>query len=136
MKASLIILSLTLTTSFVTSAQMRKTLNSAVGRLILEEIDDHTYALKSLAIGNDTISIKENPRLVAIALNVLLGPLGVHRLYLGTDVKIPVLYTLTFGGGGVVWVIDLGFLIFSKDISRFKNNTRFFMWTEPVKKND
>jgi TM2 domain-containing membrane protein YozV len=136
MKALLIILSLILTTTFVASAQMHKTLNSAMGRLIFEEIDDHTYGLKSLAIGNDTISIKENPRLVAIALNVLLGPLGVHRLYLGTDVKIPVLYTLTFGGGGVVWVIDLGFLIFSKDITRFKNNKRFFMWTEPVKQDN
>ncbi len=125
-----------LTTCFAASAQMSKTLHSAVGRLLFEESGNGTYELKSLVVGNDSIPIKENPRLVAIALNILLGPLGVHRLYLGTDVKIPILYTLTFGGGGVVWVIDLGFLIFSKDISRFKNNKRFFMWVEPDKKGD
>jgi TM2 domain-containing membrane protein YozV len=135
MKALLIIISLILTSSFEGSAQMHKKMDSALGRLLFEEVGDNTYELKSVVVGTDSIPVKEDPRLVAIALNILLGPLGVHRLYLGTDLKVPILYTLTFGGGGVVWVIDLGFLIFSKDISRFKNNKRFFMWTEHEKNN-
>ena len=42
---------------------------------------------------------KENPRAVAALLCATLGVFGVHRMYLGTDVKVPVFYTLTIGGG-------------------------------------
>lgn len=38
---------------------------------------------------------------------VALWPFGVHRLYLGTEAKIPVIYTLTLGGGiGILPLID------------------------------
>ena len=77
----------------------------------------------------DSLNHKDNARLVAIALNVSLGMLGVHRLYLGTDVKVPIVYTLTFGGGGVLWLVDLGFLVFSKDIQPFLNNKHLFMFS-------
>jgi TM2 domain-containing membrane protein YozV len=73
---------------------------------------------------------KDNPRLVAILLNVSLGMFGAHRMYLGTDLKVPILYTVTMGGGAVVWLIDLGLLIASSDITPFMNNPHFFMWTE------
>jgi len=72
--------------------------------------------------------IHENPRLVAIALDLTLGLFGMHRLYLGTDVRVPVAYTLTFGGGGVLWLVDLALLIGSDDIESYKNNPHFFMW--------
>jgi TM2 domain-containing membrane protein YozV len=71
---------------------------------------------------------QKNVRLTAIALNVTLGAFGMHRLYLGTDVKVPVFYTLTFGGGMVLWIADLGCLIFTKDISAYYNNPHIFMW--------
>jgi TM2 domain-containing membrane protein YozV len=74
------------------------------------------------------IESRENARLVAIALDLGLGLFGVHRLYLGTDVKVPVAYTLTFGGGGVLWLVDLALLIASRDIETYKNNPHFFMW--------
>ena len=74
------------------------------------------------------IESQENARLVAIALDLGLGLFGVHRLYLGTDVKVPVGYTLTFGGGGVLWLVDLALLIASRDIESYKNNPHFFMW--------
>jgi TM2 domain-containing membrane protein YozV len=80
-------------------------------------------------IGADSLEHKENARLVAIALNVTLGMLGVHRMYLGTDVKVPIFYTLTFGGGGVLWLVDLGFLIATKDIQPFLNNKHLFMFS-------
>jgi TM2 domain-containing membrane protein YozV len=74
----------------------------------------------------------ENPRLVAIALDITLGLFGMHRLYLGTNVKVPVAYTLTFGGGGVLWLVDLALLIGSPNIESYKNNPHLFMWIPPA----
>jgi len=74
------------------------------------------------------IESRENARLVAIALDLGLGLFGMHRLYLGTDVRVPIAYTLTFGGDGVLWLVDLALLIASRDIESYKNNPHFFMW--------
>ena len=71
----------------------------------------------------------ENTRLMAGSLAVLLGPFGAHRLYLGTSAKVAVVYGLTFGGFGVLAVIDLGHILFTKDLGRFHNNDHVFMWT-------
>jgi TM2 domain-containing membrane protein YozV len=70
----------------------------------------------------------DNQRAVAIGLDVSLGLFGVHRMYLGTDLKVPVIYTATIGGGGVLWLIDLGLLVAVKDLTPFKNNPNVFMW--------
>ena len=72
----------------------------------------------------------DNPRLVAIALNISLGMFGVHRLYLGTDVKVPIFYTLTLGGGMMLWVVDLALLITADDLEKFIDNPHVFMWNE------
>lgn len=69
-----------------------------------------------------------NQRAVAIGLDVSLGLFGVHRMYLGTDLKVPVIYTATIGGGGVLWLIDFGLLVAVKDLTHFKNNPNVFMW--------
>jgi len=82
---------------------------------------------------NEKIVQSENPRLVAIGLDLALGLFGMHRLYLGTDVKVPVAYTLTFGGGGVLWLVDLALLIGSPSIESYKNNPHLFMWIAPGK---
>lgn len=75
------------------------------------------------------ISHSEPKRGIAIALTVLLGPLGGHRLYLGTDPKVPVLYTITLGGGlGVLPLIDLVHLIVKGELSPYINNGKVFMW--------
>jgi TM2 domain-containing membrane protein YozV len=83
-----------------------------------------------------TVQSDQNIRLTAIALNLTLGVFGMHRLYLGTDVKVPVFYTLTIGGGMVLWIVDLGYLIFEDDISRFYNNPGMFMWNAAKKTED
>ena len=67
----------------------------------------------------------------AIVLTLLTGPLGGHRLYLGTKPIVPIVYTLTLGGGvGILPFIDLIVICFSKDISRFENNDKIFMWAK------
>ena len=72
---------------------------------------------------------REHPRLVAAILCLTLGPFGAHRLYLGTKPSVPVAYTLTLGGGlGVLPVIDLVIICFSRDLSKYKNNPHVLMW--------
>lgn len=66
-----------------------------------------------------------------IVLILLTGPLGGHRLYLGTKPIVPVVYTLTLGGGvGILPFIDLVVVCFSKDMTRFENNNKIFMWAK------
>ncbi len=65
---------------------------------------------------------------VAVFLAVTVGVLGVHRWYLGTSTATLVAYALTFGGFGIVTVIDIVQLIRIKDISRYSDNPDFFMW--------
>lgn len=73
---------------------------------------------------------KENPRLYAFCIAVLLGPFGAHRIYLGTCHMVPVAYVLTLGGGiGVLPVIDSILIMVTKNLERYQNNPRFFMWT-------
>ena len=75
------------------------------------------------------LATAENPRLTAALLTLLAGPFGMHRLYLGTEVNVPVIYTCTLGGGlGILPIIDLFVILFSKDLEAFYNNSRVIMW--------
>ncbi len=71
---------------------------------------------------------KEPQRVVAAGLALTLGAFGAHRLYLGTGTKVPIIYGLTFGGFGVLVLIDLGQVLFTKDLGSFHNNDQVFMW--------
>lgn len=66
--------------------------------------------------------------LVAFVLCTFLGTLGVHRFYMGTATLTGVGYILTGGGCGVVVLIDWVVLLINSDISKYENNTKFFMW--------
>lgn len=70
----------------------------------------------------------ESTRLISSALAVLLGPFGAHRLYLGTNTRVAVVYGLTFGGFGVLAMLDLGHLLLTKDLAPYRNNDQVFMW--------
>lgn len=118
--------------AYAAEGQTRKRMESIVGRTFFVENAEGNFELRQQL--NADSSISENPRAVAIILDITLGLLGMHRLYLGTDLKVPILYTLTFGGGGVLWLADLGLLIFTKDISHFMNNPNVFMWSGMDKK--
>ena len=64
-------------------------------------------------------------------LALLLGPFGVHRLYLGTEAKVPVLYTLTLGGGfGILPLIDIVSILTTKELSVYENNANIIMWNK------
>lgn len=66
----------------------------------------------------------------AIIFTVLTGFLGGHRIYLGTHQRTPIIYSITLGGLGILPMVDLLNLIFTKDISKFENKTQIIMWAE------
>ncbi|HBX53019.1 MAG: hypothetical protein A2275_00880 [Bacteroidetes bacterium RIFOXYA12_FULL_35_11] len=68
-------------------------------------------------------------KFATIVIILLTGPLGGHRLYLGTKPVVPVIYAVTLGGGiGILPIIDLFAIAFTKDISRYVDNERVIMW--------
>ncbi len=73
---------------------------------------------------------KENSRTVGGLLAVFLGPFGAHRLYLGTSTRVAIIYGITFGGFGVLPLLDLGHILFTKDLGAYRQNDRVFMWRE------
>jgi TM2 domain-containing membrane protein YozV len=68
--------------------------------------------------------------IAAIVIDFFLGGLGIHRIYLGTATFTWVGYILTCGGiFGIVPFVDLIVLaVNAGDISKFEDNTKFFMW--------
>jgi TM2 domain-containing membrane protein YozV len=103
-----------------TFGQQSSERNSSVKKASLEKFNQRKIIKK--------LRTFDNQRAIAIGLNVSLGLFGVHRMYLGTDLKVPILYTATIGGGGVLWLVDLGMLIAVKDLEPFKDNPNVFMW--------
>lgn len=95
--------------------------------LIVEE----PILLEDSVIGEQEYNPKrKNVRAKAIIFTVLTGPLGGHRVYLGTRPGAPVIYAVTLGGFGLLPLIDLAHLIFKKDISSFEKNPKIMMWNK------
>lgn len=88
-------------------------------------------SLFATMLQQEAASEGENVRWVSSGLAVLLGPFAAHRLYLGTTPKVAIIYGLTFGGFGVLVLLDLGHLLFTKDLDRYRNSDRVFMWSKP-----
>jgi TM2 domain-containing membrane protein YozV len=87
-----------------------------------------------VAFSDTTIQLPKHQKLKAALLALTLGHFGAHRIYLNTNPRIPAAYTFTLGGLGILPLIDIVNIIFTKDISRFQNSSKFFMWQdEPIK---
>jgi TM2 domain-containing membrane protein YozV len=72
-----------------------------------------------------------NRRLTAavLAFPFPFGIVGLHRIYLGTSPHVPVVYIGTLGGiFGILPFIDFCVLILDKDIDRYVENPKIFMW--------
>lgn len=98
---------------------------------------------KTISIDNFSVSTFVNDSLVvdidqkkpaifkrgkAILFTIFTGILGGHRIYLGTHQRTPILYSITLGGLGILPVIDLFHIIFTKDLSRYENVPQIIMW--------
>lgn len=82
--------------------------------------------------GDETALYKPKHRkLKAVLLALFLGHFGVHRIYLGTKENVPVVYSLTLGGGlGLLPLFDIIAILTTKDLEQFANNNKVFMWTK------
>ena len=90
------------------------------------------FIAKNLILLDDSVEVVvENERVISSALAVLLGPFGAHRIYLGTTPKVAIIYGVTFGGFGVLVLLDLGHILFTPDLGPYRNNDRVFMWGKP-----
>lgn len=74
------------------------------------------------------IPLRKHVRAKAIVFTLLTGPLGGHRVYLGTRPGAPIIYAITLGGFGILPLVDLVHLIFTKDLSKFEQNQKIIMW--------
>ena len=79
------------------------------------------------SLKSDAIPVKFK-RGKAIIFCVLTGFLGGHRIYLGTHHRTPIIYSATLGGFGILPLVDLIHIIFSKDISKYENKPEIIMW--------
>jgi TM2 domain-containing membrane protein YozV len=76
---------------------------------------------------------QKNSRAVAAALAFPFpfGIVGLHRIYLGSAPYVPIVYIGTIGGAfGILPFIDFCMLILDKDIDRYIDNKKVFMWAE------
>lgn len=75
---------------------------------------------------------KENKKVIAaiLAFPIPFGFLGLHRIYLGTEPWIPVVYLITAGGGMILPLIDfIAILCADKEqLQQYENNAKLFMW--------
>lgn len=72
----------------------------------------------------------KHKKLKAALLALFLGHFGVHRIYLGTAPNVPVVYSLTLGGGfGLLPVLDIVAILTTKDLEKFSDNKKVFMWS-------
>jgi hypothetical protein len=80
---------------------------------------------------NDDKKAIRRKRIKAALLTIALGPFGMHRLYLGTKPVVVVFYVFTLGGGlGIIPLIDLVAILATKDLRKYENNDRVFMWAQ------
>lgn len=83
----------------------------------------------------DSIQQPRKHKLIAALCAFPLGVFGLHRIYLGTSAKVPLIYIATFGGGfGVLPFIDFVLILLNKDVNTYAHNPRTFMWSKPKKK--
>ena len=67
----------------------------------------------------------------AVLLAVFLGHFGVHRIYLGSAPNVPLVYSLTLGGGfGLLPLLDIVAILSTKDLDQYTNNDKVFMWSK------
>jgi len=79
-------------------------------------------------IYENKLPARKHIRAKAIVFTLLTGPLGGHRVYLGTRPGAPIIYAVTLGGFGILPIVDLVHIIFTKDLSKFEQNQKIIMW--------
>jgi len=79
---------------------------------------------------NKLLFRQKNNRVAAVlAFPFPFGCVGLHRVYLGTDAHVPIVYAATAGGVfGLIPLLDFAILLSHKNISYYENNGNVIMW--------
>ena len=122
----LVILCLTTTTMAVTTDSSVVSTTKATTIISLSH-----RVTKKLNVTN-----RAEKKITAALLAITLGPLGVHRLYLGCSPVVPAAYVATLGGGiGIIPLLDLIAILTTRDITKYELNNRVIMWVDtPIDK--
>ena len=67
----------------------------------------------------------------ALTFTASFGVCGVHRLYLGSNTGVFIVYFCTAGGCGIIQTVDWVVLLIgalNNDISKYEDNEKLFMW--------
>ena len=107
----------------------------ATSAFLIPNNESEKILVESILLVADSIPAEEltkkqivGKKLTAIGLALTLGPLGMHRLYLGTDFRVPIFYSVTLGAFGVLPVLDIVAIIITKDYHHLENNNKMIMW--------
>ena len=86
-------------------------------------VERHQYFL------NDTVT-KKKKIIAAVLAFPLFGVTGIHRVYLGTQPYVPVVYMGTVGGFLILPTLDFIAILAAdeKTFQSFQNNPHVFMW--------
>ena len=138
MKKLLLVVVLFTTVLFVkqASASSYSVNEQAIDQLFVNAVETSMVSANAADLGSfatnvpATVMAPQKDAIVAIVLDFFLGGLGIHRFYLGTETLTGIGYILTCGGiFGIVPLVDFVVLIIdNKDISKYVNNPKFFMW--------
>lgn len=84
-------------------------------------------------VKDEKVSVDKLKRRKKIFATILAFPItgvvGLHRIYLGTQPYVPLVYIATLGGAaGIIPFIDFIVLLLEKDISKYENNPNVIMW--------
>lgn len=97
----------------------------------MESIEEDISLSDLSGLSEADVALRPKNKTVAVTLAVTLGVFGVHRLYLGTSNKVPIVYTLTLGGGfGALVVSDIVAILATKEIENFAPSENVFMWAK------
>lgn len=99
--------------------------------LSVDQLQDATFSRPSPLLHKFREKQKKNKKIVAVllAFPFPFGIVGLHRIYLGCAPYVPVAYIGSLGGVfGILPFIDFCVLLLDKDIDRYIENKKIFMW--------
>lgn len=135
MKKLIISVIAVLAIAFSANAANYKVDNNAIDNIIenATEIVTLEVAAPAAAPAANVTEVSEVKAVTAFILNFFLGGFGIHRHYMGTAPFMWALYTFTVAGiFGIVPTVDFVVLLIAlidgSSISKYCNNTKFFMW--------
>ena len=107
--------------------------DSAIDAAIENAVEVNAFNLDNTTapLGATYVAMGNND-IVSILLTWFLGWTGIHRMYMGSTQWMWVIYLLTGGGFGVVWLLDTVFeligLLDGSGLGKYYDNPNILMW--------